>query len=68
MLFYIAGELTRQQLAKNGIEYRPYLYATGLFDKAWPALREPVERIVRPFVDGQVTLDRMAAELVQALP
>ena len=68
VLFYIAGELTRQQLAKNGIEYRPYLYATGLFDKAWPALREPVERIVRPFVDGQVTLDRMAAELVQALP
>ena len=54
VLFYIAGELTRQQLAKNGIEYRPYLYATGLFDKAWPALREPVEGAVRPFVDGHL--------------
>lgn len=68
VLFYVTGEVTRQQLAKNGIEYRPYLYATGLFDRAWPAFREPVERHVRPFVDEQVTLDRMAAELAQALP
>jgi hypothetical protein len=68
VLFYIAGELTRQQLAKNGIEYRPYLYANRLFDTAWPAFREPIERHVRPFVDGQVTMDRMATELAQALP
>jgi hypothetical protein len=68
VLFYITGEVTRQQLAKNGIEYRPYLYATGLFDRAWPAFREPVERHVRPFVDEQITLERMAAELARALP
>lgn len=68
VLFYITGEVTRQQLAKNGIEYQPYLYATGLFDRAWPVFREPVERHVRPFVERQVTLDRMAAELAQALP
>ncbi|MGH9141677.1 MAG: hypothetical protein ACRD2I_11135 [Vicinamibacterales bacterium] len=68
VLFYVAGEVTRQQLAKNGIEYRPYLYATGLFDRAWPTLREPIERTVRPFVDGQITLDHMAAELAAALP
>ena len=68
VLFYIAGEVTRQQLAKSGIEYRPYLYATGLFDRAWPAFREPIERYVRRFVDGQATLDVMAAELARALP
>jgi hypothetical protein len=68
VLFYIAGEVTRQELAKNGIDYRPYLYATGLFDRAWPAFREPIERQVRPFVDGQVTLERMTAELARALP
>ena len=68
VLFYITGEVTRQELAKKGIEYRPYLYATGLFDRAWPAFREPVERHVRPFVNQQITLDRMAAELAQALP
>jgi hypothetical protein len=61
-------ELTRQQLAKNGIEYRPYLYANRLFDTAWPAFREPIERHVRPFVDGQVTMDRMTTELARALP
>ena len=68
VLFYIAGEVTRQELAKKGIEYRPVLYAIGLFDRAWPAFREPVERHVRPFVDRQITLDRMTAELAQALP
>jgi hypothetical protein len=68
VLFYITGEVTRQEFAKQGIEYRPYLYATDLFDRAWPVFREPVERHVRPFVDGQVTLDRMAAALAQALP
>jgi len=68
VLFYIAGEVTRQQLAKSGVEYRPYLYATGLFDAAWPAFRGPIERHVRAFVDGQVTLERMAADLAQALP
>jgi hypothetical protein len=67
VLFYIAGEVTRQQLAKNGIEYQPYLYATGLFDRAWPAFREPIERHVRPFVDGQVTVDQMATELAGAV-
>jgi hypothetical protein len=68
VLFYVAGEVTRQQLAKIGVDYRPYLYATGLFDRAWPALREPVERHVRPFVDGQITLGQMAAELAKTLP
>jgi hypothetical protein len=68
VLFYVAGEVTRQQLAKNGIEYHPYLYATGLFDRAWPTFREPVERHVRAFIDGQITLDQMAAELARAVP
>ena len=49
----------------SSYEYRPYLYATGLFDRAWPAFREPVERHVRSFVDGEETLDRMAAALAQ---
>jgi hypothetical protein len=67
VLFYIAGEVTRQQLADNGVEYRPYLYATGLFDRAWPAFREPIEHHVRPFVDRRITLDHMVADLAQAL-
>ena len=32
VLFYIAGEVTRQELAKDGVDYKPYLYATRTFD------------------------------------
>jgi hypothetical protein len=49
VLFYIAGEVTRQELAKVGVEYKPYLYAIGLFDRAWPRFRSPVETSVQPY-------------------
>jgi hypothetical protein len=68
VLFYIAGEVTRQELAKHGIDYTPYLYATGLFDRAWPQFRRPVEQTVRPFVDGRITVAQMAVSLAAAIP
>jgi hypothetical protein len=68
VLFYTAGEVTRQQLAKDGIEYKPYLYATGLFDRAWPRYRAPVEQHVQAYIDGRITLDQMAADLAAAIP
>lgn len=68
VLFYIAGEVTRQQLAKNGIDYQPYLYATGLFDRAWPQFRTPVETHVQAFIDGNITLEQMATNLAAAVP
>jgi hypothetical protein len=45
-----------------------YLYATGLFDLAWPAFKAAVERYVRAFVDGKEPVDRMAADLIEMLP
>jgi hypothetical protein len=68
VLFYIAGEVTRQQLAKNAIDYKPYLYATGLFDRAWPQFRAPVETHVQAFIDGKIALEQMAANLAAAVP
>jgi hypothetical protein len=68
VLFYVAGEVTRQQLAKAGVEYKPYLYATGLFDRAWPQFRAPVESHVQAYIDGRKTLDQMAADLAAAVP
>jgi hypothetical protein len=68
VLFYIAGEVTRQALAERGIEYQPYLYATGLFTKAWPALRDPIERTVGPFVDGKTSIAQMAGALAASVP
>ena len=68
VLFYVAGEVTRQALAAHGIEYQPYLYATGLFTNAWPTFRGPIERTVRPFVDGETTLAEMANGLAASVP
>jgi hypothetical protein len=68
VLFYIAGEVTRQQLAKDGVEYNPYLYSTGLFDRAWPQFRVPVEQHVQAYIDGNITLQQMSANLAAAVP
>ena len=68
VLFYIAGEVTRQELAAHGIDYKPYLYATGLFDRAWPRFRGPIETHVQAFIDGKTTLDQMASALAAAVP
>jgi hypothetical protein len=68
VLFYITGEVTRQTLSARHIEYQPYLYATGLFTRAWPMFREPVEQTVRPFVDRQTGLDEMARKLAASVP
>ena len=45
-----------------------YLYTTGLFDRAWPQFRAPIERYVQAYVDGRMTLDDMAANLAAAVP
>jgi hypothetical protein len=68
VLFYIAGDVTRQTLAARYVDYQPYLYATGLFARAWPMWREPIERTVRPFVDRQTNLTEMVTALTTATP
>lgn len=68
VLFFIAGGLTREALAARGIEYHPYLYATGLFTTAWPMFRKPVEQTVGPFVDRKINLAEMARTLAASAP
>lgn len=68
VLFFIAGEVMRQTLAARDVEYQPYLYATGLFARAWPMWREPIERTVRRFVDRQTNLAEMVTALATAVP
>jgi hypothetical protein len=62
--FYITGQVVRDVLAAKGIDYEPYLYSTGLFDRAWGRYRLAVERHWRPYVDGKVTLDEAVAGTV----
>jgi hypothetical protein len=41
--------------------------ATGLFDRAWPRFRGPVEQHVQAYIDGKITLEQMAANLAAAI-
>ena len=68
VLFYTAGELTRQALASRKVAYQPYLYATGLFDRAWPTYRPAIERVLPDFLAGKRTREDMAQALVRAIP
>lgn len=67
-LFYLTGEVVRQALAARGIEYVPYVYANGLFERGWPQLRVPLETHWRPYVDGQIALDEAVRRVVAAAP
>jgi hypothetical protein len=63
--FYITGQVVRDVLAAKGINYEPYLYSTGLFDRAWGRYREAVEQHWRPYVDGRITLDQAIERTVK---
>jgi hypothetical protein len=65
--FYITGAVVQDVLRQRGIEYDPYLYSTGLFDRAWGRYRKVVEENWRPYVDGSLTRDEAIARTVAAL-
>src|SRR5262249_28193729 len=66
-LFYLTGEVVRQELAARGIAYEPYLYKTGLFDRAWPQFKAPIETYWKPYVNGEVSRDDAIKNVVMAV-
>jgi hypothetical protein len=66
--FYITGSIVQEALRGRGIEYSPYLYSTGLFDRAWPQYRKPVEDNWKPYVEGKVSRDKAIKGTLAALP
>lgn len=66
-LFYLTGEVVRQALVQRDITYEPYLYNTGLFDRAWPELRAPIETHWKPYVNGEVARDVAIRNVVRAV-
>lgn len=67
VLFYLTGAVVRDALADRGVDYAPYLYATGLFDRAWPRYRDLVESVWGPYVAGSVDRDRAVAQTAAAV-
>ena len=66
MLFYTTGSAVKARLAERGIAYEPYVYTQGLFARAWPGYRGPLERLWQPYVDGRVSRAEALEQLVAA--
>lgn len=67
VLFWTVGELVRDALERRNISYKPYIYATGLFQRAWPQFQAPVETEWAPYVQGKISLDEAVKKLVLAI-
>jgi hypothetical protein len=66
-LFYMTGEVVRQALAERGIAYEPYLYKTGLFDRAWPRYKAPIETHWKAYINGETSRDEAIRSIVAAI-
>lgn len=67
VLFWTAGEVVREALERHHIEYKQYIYATGLFQRAWPQFQKPVETEWAPYVAGKISVDEAVKKLVAAI-
>jgi len=65
--FYMTGLALERILAARGIEYRKFLDSEGLFDRAWPQYRKPIEDSWAPYVRGEITRAEAVARTVAAV-
>lgn len=65
--FYQTGAALKRILRERDIDYTPYMYSTGLFDRAWSQYRKPVEDHWAPYVRGEITRVQAIERLVTAI-
>jgi hypothetical protein len=65
--FYLTGAAVQEALRAKGLEYMPYMYATGLFDRAWSRYRKTVEANWKPYLDGTIGMDEAISRTIAAL-
>jgi len=65
--FYVTGSALRQVLLTRGIDYTPYMYSTGLFERAWSQYRRPIEEQWEPYVLGESTRAQAIERTVAAI-
>lgn len=55
-------------MAERGVaSYEPYVYREGLFDRAWPQFREPLEAHWEPYLEGRIDMVEAAERLLREL-
>lgn len=57
VLFHLVGEAVRRAYAYRGTTYEPYLYRTGLIDRAWPRYRNLLATTWTAYANGDISLD-----------
>lgn len=68
ILFYTAGEVARRTLAEAGVKDYVPVADRGLWKRAWPTLKEPLDRFWLPYLDGKLGFDQAIAGIVGTLP
>ena len=66
--FYMTGLALERILERRGIGAPQYLYSEGLFDRAWPQYRKPVEDNWGPYMHGEITRAQAIERTLAALP
>ena len=67
VLFYLVGEVVARAWNRAGVHYQPYIDATGLFQRAWPQLRDPVRAAWSDYLDGSSPWDQCCDQLAEAV-
>ena len=65
--FYLTGVALQEVLRRRGIDYSPYLYSTGLFDRAWSQYRKTIEDVWMPYISGSATRAQAIERTVAAV-
>lgn len=65
--FYLVGTVVKDALRDVGIDYEPYLDATGLLDRAWPTYRTVLETHWQRYADGKAGFDATVAATTDEL-
>ena len=63
----MTGSALRHALLARGIDYTPYLYSTGLFDRAWSQYRRAIEEQREPYVRGESTRAQAIERTIAAI-
>jgi len=65
--FYLTGMAVQDVLRRRGVDYSPYLYSTGLFDRAWSNYRKTIEDVWTPYIRGTATRAQAIERTVAAV-
>ncbi len=64
LLFYTSSELTRQALARRGVEYRPVVL--DMYERGFRGYRKALETHWQAYLDGKVSRDEAVRQVLRA--